>query len=65
MILAYRKSGVLQAVTVVRENPKSTTVKLVGEPNRPPLRVPKNSVDMRLFGCVDGACDYVRGVCHE
>lgn len=61
MILAYRKLGVLQAVTVVRDNPKSTIVKLVGEPNRKPLRVPKNSADMRLFDCVDKACDYVGG----
>lgn len=37
MILAYKRSGILQAVTVVRDNPKSTTVKLVGEPRRKAL----------------------------
>lgn len=59
MILAYRKSGVLQAVDIIRESLKSHTVRLAGEPSRKPLRVPKDSDVMRLFVSVDDALDYV------
>lgn len=58
MILAYR-SGVLQAVTVVRENEKSHTVKFVGEPNKRPVRVLKDSPMQKLFDDVDDACAYI------
>jgi len=54
MILAY-KSGVLQAVTVVRENEKSHTVKFVGEPNKRPVRVLKDSPFQKLFNDVNEA----------
>lgn len=59
MILVYRKSGVLQAVSIVRDLPKATIVKLAGEPHRNLLRVPKSSPDMQLFASVDDALDYV------
>ena len=59
MILAYIRSGVLQAVDVVRKNPKSVTVKFAGEPRRNPLRVPNDDPYMRLFVTVDEALDYV------
>lgn len=59
MILAYKRSGILQAVTIVRDNPKSTTVKLVGEPRRRALLVPKSSPHVRLFTDVNEACEWI------
>lgn len=58
MILAY-KSGVLQAVTVVRESQKSTLVKFCGEPNKKPVRVLKHSPTQKLFTDVDLACEWI------
>lgn len=60
MILAYKRSGILQAVTIVRDNPKSTTVKLVGEPRRKALLVPKSSPHVCLFTNVDEAYAWVK-----
>lgn len=61
MILAFR-SGVLQAVTLVRENKSSKTVKYLGEPNKRPVRVLNDSSLQKLFHNVDDAIKWQEGV---
>lgn len=56
MILAYARSGILQAVTIVRETPKAVIVSKCGEPRSNPLRIPKDSKTVKLFEGVDDAC---------
>lgn len=59
MILAYARSGILQAVTVVRETPKAVIVRKDGEPRSNHLRIPKGSSTLRLFDNVDDACKWL------